>query len=472
MAYQCPLKIKIGSQIFETILEGSLDIEIKSFQRSRASFILRDDSGTYTPVHGAEVMIADTQPGRTWDYPTYPFPDVLLFRGILKNYTKEKPSPSSETRFITIDCVDYLSILEDRLVAKVTYSNKPAQEILSELRALYMDEARFFTVGPPSEFVVSSITFDYCTVLEAIQRLADACGCMWWVDDGVGVSVNMTLIFMSDAVPYEIVQPQITEADVKEYKFSEDNPAYRNCQIVRSGEVVVSAVSTDEIGIYGRQVDNVYELKVPLPEAGMLLTAQSLLTRYSRPWRRLTYKIRRSGWMVPFTKVPVSLPEYTGDMWVDLIKVRDEGPVLWYEVQCVEYRATQLKDDWAAFFDGIANQETAQGFQVFSTALSVNGTGATLATTDAVLFGGSYPAKPHWYASTPVVEDDSAVRVPIFTSVYKWLRENLSSDYIGVILGIESIASADTWSTKVNFWTGGRGFEHTCAHDDWWEEEP
>lgn len=124
-----------------------------------------------------ELDCFDIEENHVMDTVTLIVDGVVRFQGTVK----EQDDTKNETQRVTrMRCVDNTDRLHRRLVAAV-YENQTAKEIIVDLIskfAPWVDTSLVQDTGG----IIEAIKFDYDTLGEAIQKLADTVGAYWYLD--------------------------------------------------------------------------------------------------------------------------------------------------------------------------------------------------------------------------------------------------------------------------------------------------
>ncbi|CAM3876857.1 hypothetical protein COLU111180_12000 [Cohnella lubricantis] len=124
-----------------------------------------------------ELDCFDIDANHVMDEVTITVDGVLRFAGVVKEQDDNRNDVQRVTR---ISCVDNTDRLHRRLVAAV-YENQTIKQILLDLIAQF---APWVDTSPVNNFsgTIETIRFDYDTLGEAIQKLADIAGAYWYLD--------------------------------------------------------------------------------------------------------------------------------------------------------------------------------------------------------------------------------------------------------------------------------------------------
>jgi len=124
-----------------------------------------------------ELDCFDIEEPHVMDEVTLTVDGVVRFRGVVKEQDDSKTDVQRTTRF---NCVDNTDRLHRRLVAAV-YENQTARQILLDLISQFAPWVNTSLVNDIGG-LIETIRFDYDTLGEAIQKLADIAGAYWYLD--------------------------------------------------------------------------------------------------------------------------------------------------------------------------------------------------------------------------------------------------------------------------------------------------
>jgi hypothetical protein len=102
---------------------------------------------------------------------------VKIFGGVVVRIDTEVESVDNFT--MNIQCVDYAHLLKRRLVTE-RYQNETVYDIIDDIVTRFTDGFTINNVNVVKS--VSSISFNGLTVVECLEKLADALNCFWYVD--------------------------------------------------------------------------------------------------------------------------------------------------------------------------------------------------------------------------------------------------------------------------------------------------
>lgn len=193
-------------------LAFSLSIDTAVEERSTCDLVIPDDATNLTFAQGDEVTVDDGAD--------------RIFGGYVDSAELESPPPHSWRRW-RLSCIDR-HYLADRRIAAKAYEDTSAGAIVTDLHTRYLSDEGV-TLGTVEDGpTVGQATFNYVSVSEALDELAERAGFTWEID------ATKTLDFRtreSKAAPWTL-----TGSDaLKDVRKSVGNPKYRNRQWVRGG---------------------------------------------------------------------------------------------------------------------------------------------------------------------------------------------------------------------------------------------
>lgn len=124
-----------------------------------------------------ELDCFDIEENHVMDTVTLSVDGVIRFQGVVKEQDDSKNDVQRTTRF---RCVDNTDRLQRRLVAAV-YENQTAKQILLDLVSQFADWVDTSLVNDIGG-AIEAIRFDYDTLGDAVQKLADIVGAYWYLD--------------------------------------------------------------------------------------------------------------------------------------------------------------------------------------------------------------------------------------------------------------------------------------------------
>jgi len=194
----------------------SLKIDnILTTQVDKCSFKIRNyGSHLYTPRVGAEVIITDA--------------GVKVFAGYIVR--RDQTAESYKVLEYICECVDYTRLLQKKLVTE-TYENMTVAAIITAMVAKYAPYGIDASTNVVCPKVLTSITFNFETIQQCLQRLAEISGYDWYID------YDKNLIFKESST---LVAPFTLTDSNGNYVFNSlrlrrDNSQIRNTIIVRGG---------------------------------------------------------------------------------------------------------------------------------------------------------------------------------------------------------------------------------------------
>jgi len=210
-----------GDWIERDAKADSITVAHELNERSTASFTLIDPTGTTHYQRGDSVLIE--------------YGVETIFRGFIDTATESRLG-SGGTREHRIECVDLHYLADKRLVA-AAYTEETAGDIVRDLITDYLAdegiEAGNISDGPSAR----AITFNYVTVADAIQRLANRAGFWWRINE----ESRLEFVDPADVAAGSITDYAEEAIDLDEsalagtISVTRQAPAYRNRQWIKGG---------------------------------------------------------------------------------------------------------------------------------------------------------------------------------------------------------------------------------------------
>lgn len=171
-----------GPTIFDLHIDGlDVDYLFKSLQITEglngtigtASFKIRPTLGLihwFTP--NAEIMAKSVEIRQS-------VTNALLFAGTISKMEPTRLQVPADMVY-TCSCQDYTTLLDTAVVLGDVYTNETDANILIDLLATYCPDISADFVSTVA--TIAGISFDYITMREAISKLAECSGAVWYVD--------------------------------------------------------------------------------------------------------------------------------------------------------------------------------------------------------------------------------------------------------------------------------------------------
>lgn len=198
---------------YSDLEKNTLEIEYGlTYEVDTCSFAVKGDM----PAEGEEVIIEDGS---------------RLFAGIIVKVELARTFPSKTIKVWQIDCDDYTTLLDRRLVVE-TYENLPADEIFRDIVAKYCPG--FTTHGvqagaPTVEYMV----FEYVRPSECFRQLCDYVGWQWQPDHYKDLQ-----FFSAEALASPAPLTLVPGGQFRFGKHSIDTQGLRNRVYVRGGTML------------------------------------------------------------------------------------------------------------------------------------------------------------------------------------------------------------------------------------------
>lgn len=156
------------------LVAGSISVQRQQMGRGSASFELTDKTGAYRPSIGDSVLISDGE--------------TPIFGGLIDRIKAvyvdnwHRPQTYQPVRY-SVDCVDWAGLFDRRVIARHYPKHSIGTSIIVDIIENFLDGTGFDTSHVNGGFFLidSDLEFNYSTVTEAFNRLADMGNGSWWV---------------------------------------------------------------------------------------------------------------------------------------------------------------------------------------------------------------------------------------------------------------------------------------------------
>jgi len=205
---------------------NTLSISDELNSRNTCDFVLADETGSYRPAVGEEVIITENGTRR--------------FAGTIDD-KQEYVLPSTNTLKIRVTCVDYNQICDRHLVARV-YENQALGDIVHDIVAQDLAGEGITTNNVQDGPVITKAVFNYMTVAEAFNELAELTGYAWYID------YNKDLHFFSretNTAPFSLSD---TSNNFRYMTVRQTRGQYRNKQYIRAGQDITDLRTEQFVG--------------------------------------------------------------------------------------------------------------------------------------------------------------------------------------------------------------------------------
>lgn len=196
--------------------------------RASASFSLFDFAQSYRPVVGEPVVLTD---GGT------------TFRGLITKVRGAREQGIMQYVRYFCECADYAAVFDRRFVSR-TY---PALSLVSNIYAdvlqnFLIDEG--FNVDGVNGFaaIASELKFDYRSVTEVFDTIADLAGEDWWVGGPSGKTIYSRSLAEAPLAPFSITEGS---GNWRSLEVTRDSRSYRNRQHVRAAVPLQTGAITE-----------------------------------------------------------------------------------------------------------------------------------------------------------------------------------------------------------------------------------
>lgn len=301
---------------------GSFQATSSLNQRDTASMVLcAPTSANWYPNDGDPIIVQET-PSPT---------SRKLFAGSIDRVTEISPRGATEEMlFWQVDCVDYHQ-LADRYRVAAVYENASLAGVVNAITETYL-AADGITLDRSSETSLAGfiprVVFNYTTVTDALNRLAEAFGFAWYID------YDKVLYFVSretNLAPFGLTTTSQNYL-ANTMRITRTREQYRNRQYVRAGQETTS-VRTELFK--GRGQDKTFNVAFPVaikPTVKVNGTAQTvgiagLDTGRQWYWNKGATEISQDDAGTPLTSSDTLTVEYQGFFPV-IVVASDEEQII------------------------------------------------------------------------------------------------------------------------------------------------
>lgn len=205
----------IGGVTLE-LVKGSPLVEQRIEERSTAEFTVIDLLEAASYQRGQPVALYDVD-------------DTLIFGGVIDTPDKLAMAPAGGL-YHPICCMDWHYLADKRLVV-ASYVTTDAGDIVTDIHTNYLAAEGVGIGSIQTGPEIPEAVFNYVTVSEAFDALAEMAGYTWFIDE------NKDLYFVDRATyvapwNWSVATPKPAGSRAR---LSEGNPLYRNQQYVRGG---------------------------------------------------------------------------------------------------------------------------------------------------------------------------------------------------------------------------------------------
>lgn len=182
--------------------------------RATASFELFDPTQAWKPDVGRPVTFGDAG---------------VSFEGTIDS-VKEKRLDNTDKVSYAVSCQDYAAVCDHRIVSRRYASTSTIAYIVQDINNNFLDGESFSTAHcATTEVLGSDLLFDFRTVTECFNTLADLDGSEWWI---LGHDIYFQKLATAPAAPFSITDTSENWRDLEvDYARS---TSYRNRQYLRS----------------------------------------------------------------------------------------------------------------------------------------------------------------------------------------------------------------------------------------------
>jgi hypothetical protein len=162
---------------------------------------------------------------------------------------EEEASPGSDLLFMNCTGIEYSAICDRRLVARA-YTNQTLKAIVTDIVAQDMGDEGLDTSAVEDGPVIKKAVFNWESVTQAFNELAELTGMSWWIDQ------NKVLHFCERS---SILGPPLNNLAIRNgsLRVKKDRQNYRNHQVLRAGAGLTDPRTETFVGDGKRQTFNV-----------------------------------------------------------------------------------------------------------------------------------------------------------------------------------------------------------------------
>ncbi len=211
------------------LVEDGLTINHAIEERSTCEFSVVDPTRSYDFQPGQEVILTVAEYDDSFE---------IIFGGVILNVEIIKSKSLAWIWHLT--CTDYHYIADSRVVS-AAYTGLTAGEIVTDILSDVLEDEGI-TVGEIQNGAsLEDISFNYVSVAEAFDKLAELAGFTWWIDQ------YKRLYFVS-RTSYSSAWNVTNSSEIENLTYELGNPNYRNVQYVCGGDALTASRTESFIG--------------------------------------------------------------------------------------------------------------------------------------------------------------------------------------------------------------------------------
>jgi len=162
-----------GSSVLPYLVTDSLSINISLNNRATANFLI-ESSSNYMPQVGEEVIIEYTVSDGE--------PAQRVFGGTIDRISSRARFATDENPLISIDCVDFQAVLDNRLVYNL-YNAQPAKDVISDIVTQFLDDEGINTDNVLTQnTLLDKCVFAYVKASKAFDDISKVTGLYYYID--------------------------------------------------------------------------------------------------------------------------------------------------------------------------------------------------------------------------------------------------------------------------------------------------
>jgi hypothetical protein len=204
--------VMVGGVDVTTLVDGGLIWEDQIGGRGQLRIAFFDEVGGFLPEDGQEILILEN--------------GVRRFGGMLVE-PEEAATPANDKLRVNCRAVEFSGICDRRFVAR-PYTNEAIEDIVTDIVMQDLADEGISTTGVEAGPIIKKAVFNWVSVTEAFNDLAELTGMTWRIDE------NRVLQFRNRA---SVAAPgPLTNINIKNgtLRVRPDRQQYRNHQVLRA----------------------------------------------------------------------------------------------------------------------------------------------------------------------------------------------------------------------------------------------
>jgi len=219
------LTVEINGSLNSKVLDSSVAITDIINERSTCNFSIVSTLLTEAVI-GYEVIIRDTSNS-----------NIKIFGGFIKRIQKRLIKGSNGSIFYNIECVDYNSIADRRLVNKI-YTEELIEDILNDIIDEYLTVEGVSLGDYPSGITIVKATFAQKSISQTLDFIRNEIGYNWNID--FDKKLNLFLREEYEGDPLDVAVCEV-------FDIEETTEQYRNKQYIKGGQDETELISNEVV---------------------------------------------------------------------------------------------------------------------------------------------------------------------------------------------------------------------------------